>query len=818
MAQLSPVPIAVETLLSDVRYAIRVLLRTPGWTAMAVITLALGTGANTAVFSLVDALLFRPPPGVSAPDTLAAVYTSDFSSGPYGDTSYPDFVAIADGVQTFERVAAEYDEPFAPVRVGSEMQRVGISRVSGQYFNVLGAAPAAGRGISHIDASTDAPVAVVSDAFWARAFGRDPLAIGASIKLRERTFTIVGVAPPAFRGLDLSRAVDIWTPLKPDDTADARANRGLGVVARLRGGATRVEAQEQLTALAARRAREFPSTNLGTLDRPREPRPLTITPVTRIPPDARADVISLAAVLMGGVGLVLLLACANVASLLLSRATVRGRELAVRRALGAGAGRVIQQLLTETAVLAFAAAGVGLLVAAWTTDILPSYFPAEQASLLDSSLGWHVFAYAIALACASSLIVGIAPAVRSIRTPLAAALRGDGREVIDRAGARMRNALVSVQVGIACMLLIGAALLVQSVAHTLGADLGFRAKDAVLVPVEVPSTWTRAAVAAYYAQARARIAALPGVEAAAWVRTLTLARPARRGFRPEGYTFANGEDNELNVNDASAGYFETLGIPVRAGRTFTNADTNVSPRVVVVNEALARRFFHGDAMGKRMTDSSGTVLEIVGVVGDTKHVTVSEAPPPLVYYPLAQDVLPRMTLVARTGIPPEQLGEAIRRELRAIDADVAVFATTTLRAHVRDALGSERLTASLVSVCGLLALALAVVGLYGAIAYLVTRRTREIGVRIALGATPDHVLMLVVRQGLWIAGAGILVGMIAAALAAQALPLGLYGVTPLDPRTYVAVMVVLSLTAAVAALIPACRAVRIDPARALTQD
>jgi len=418
----------------------------------------------------------------------------------------------------------------------------------------------------------------------------------------------------------------------------------------------------------------------------------------------------------------------------------------------------------------------------------------------------------------SSFIVGIVPALRSIRAPLAATLRGDGREVTDRAGTRMRNALVSAQVGIACVLLIGAALLVQSVGPTLGADLGFRAKDAVLASVELPFTWKRTANQTYYDEARARIAALPGVESAAWVRTLTLARTARRGFRPEGYTFARGEDRELNVNYASAGYFETLGIPLRAGRAFTPADTDTSARVVIVNETLARRFFHGDAVGKRMTDSSDTVLEIVGVAGDTKHITVSEPVPPLVYYPLSQSGQPRMTLIARTAIPPEQLGDTVRRELRGLNADVAVFATTTLREHVKQALGSERLTASLVSVCGLLALALAVVGLYGAIAYLVTRRTREIGVRIALGATPDHVLMLVVRQGMWIAGAGILVGMVAAALAAQALPLGLYGVTPLDPRTYVAVMAVLTVTAAVAAAVPALRAVRIDPARALTRD
>jgi putative ABC transport system permease protein len=808
----------MESVLQDARFAIRGLLRTPGWTTMAVLTLALGTGANTAVFGLVDSLLFRTPPGIRSPGSLQRVFTSDFSSGPYGDSSYPDFAAMARAVPAFERVAAEDDERVAPVRVGNDLERLRVARVSGGYFALLGLAPAMGRAISDEDASTDAPVAVVSELFWTRAFARDPSAIGSTVRLQERPFTIVGIAPTDFRGLSLGKAVDIWTPLVPDERDEARRSRGIGVVARLKRGASEADAQAQLTALAAQLARDFPKTNVGTLDRPGDPRPMTTTPLTRITPDVRSDVISLAAVLMGGVGLVLVLACANVASLLLSRATVRARELAVRRALGAGSFRLLRQLLTESAVLAFAAGGVGILIAAWTTDVLPSFFPAEQAALLDTTPGWHVFAYAIGIAALSSLVVGLMPAIRSIRTPLAATLRGQGREVSDRAGGRLRGALVSAQVGIACVLLIGAGLLVQSVANTVDADLGFQTKNAVLASVELPAAWKTPAVLAYYDEARTRIEALPGVESAGWVRTLALNRPSRRGFRPQGYVFQQGEGRELNINYASPGYFETLGIPLRQGRTFAATDTETSQRVAVVNETLARRFFGGSAVGKRITDSYDRALEIVGVVGDTANVTVGEATPPLVYYPLAQSPASQMTLVVRTRLAPEQLGETIRRELRATNDNVAVFATRTLRAHVQEMLGAERLAASLVSVCGLLALALAVVGLYGAIAYLVTRRTREIGVRIALGATPRGVLALVVREGMWIAGVGIAIGLVAAAIAARALPLGLYGVTPLDVRTYVAVMLILAVTAALAALIPACRAVRIDPARALTHD
>src|ERR1051326_4547602 len=370
----------METLLQDIRYAFRTLLRTPGWTAMAGGTLGLGTGANTAVFSFVDALLFRPPPGVRAPGRVVSIFTSDFSSGPYGDTSYPDYLSMAGNVTAFETVAAEDDSLVAPIRIGDEVERVRISQVSGRYFSLLGLKPALGRVIADSDVAQAEQAIVISHAFWKRAFGGRSDALGATIKLNETPYIVVGVAPARFRGMNLGRGVDLWAPIViPDNTPDARQNRGLAVLARLGDGATLRDAQEQLSALAARLAHDFPTSNLGTL----EPRPMLVAPATRIGPRFRGQVVSLAAVLMGGVGLVLLLACANVASLLLSRSTTRAREIAVRRALGAGSRRLVRQLLTETAVLSFAAAGVGLLVAAWTTDILPSFFPAEQAQLLE---------------------------------------------------------------------------------------------------------------------------------------------------------------------------------------------------------------------------------------------------------------------------------------------------------------------------------------------------------------------------------------------------------------------------------------------------
>jgi predicted permease len=689
----------METLVADVRYGLRTLFRTPGWTSMAVLTLALGVGATTAVFSFVDALLFRQASGVSAGATLVSVYTSDFSSGPYGDSSYPDFVSMGSDTTAFVALAAEDRSSVALLRVGNEMERVRMSRVSGSYFDVIGGAPTLGRWILEEDTSAARPpVAVLSHALWQRAFGSDSGVIGTTVVLNGTLAEIIGVASQRFRGLDdLGHPIDVWTPLTPASAAPAeRGNRWLAVTGRLRPGVSLSEAQAQLATLAARLAREYPTTNLGTLERPRDPRPMFVLPATRIHPSFRGQVVMLSAVLMGGVALVLLLACANVASLFLARATTRGRELAMRRALGATAGRLIRQLLTETAILAAAAAGLGLLFAAWTADVLPSFFPPEQAIALDAAPGPHVFLFSIAVAVVAAIIVGLLPATRAVRPALAPTLRGSAGDIIDPGASRSRNVLVSIQVAIACVLLVSAALLTQSVARSLKADLGFSTRDALLTSVDLPSTWTEEQGNVFYAQAQTRVQMLPGVESAAWARSLPLGGTSRRGFRPEGYVPRSGEDLELNINIVSAGYFETLGIRVLEGRTFDRTDTASSRPVVVVNDALASRFFKGSSVGRHLTDSHKTVLEIIGVVRSGAHLTVGGQPVPLVYYPLTQSYSPRLSLIVRAGATPKRLAEDVKRQIRSFNADVPVFRTVTLRSHLEEALAADRLTASLV--------------------------------------------------------------------------------------------------------------------------
>ena len=810
----------METLLRDVRYAVRTLCRTPGWTSMAVLTLALGTGANAAVFSFVDALLFKPAPGVRPERPLVAVYTSDFSSGPYGLSSYPDYLSLKADTSPFRSLAALDDGATATMRIGDDLERVRVAQVSAEYFDTLGVRTINGRLINSSDIPPSAPpVAVIGHALWRRAFAADPATIGTTVMLNGQAFTVVGIAPPRFAGIDAGRSIEVWTPLQPSNSM-TRQNRQFRILGQLRAGVGLGEARAQLATLADRLAREFPDSNLGTLERPREPRPFAVIPATRIIPQQRAQVGMVASVLMGGVGLVLLLACANVASLMLSRTTTRAREIAVRRALGASGRRLLRQLLTETAVLAIASAGLAMIFAAWTADVLPSFFPAEQAAALDVTPGWRVAAFALTLSALAALLVGILPAMRAIRPPLAASLRGAAGDITEQTASRSRTVLVVAQVAIACVLLVTAALLAQSVSNQLNADPGFTMRRGLLATVEIPQSETNKGQL-FYEEARARVAALPGVEAVAWGRSLPLSGiGSRRGFAPEGYVPRDGEDLELYFNIVGREYFDTLGVPVLDGRGFTAADAGspeVSAPVVIVNEILAKRFFGGRAVGRSLTDSRGAKVEIVGVVRTGRFRTVTEEAPPIVYYPLGQFYSPRMSLIVRASVP-ERLAEPVRREIRTVSGNVPVFRVITLQGHLEEALAAERLSAALVTACAVLSALLAIVGLYGAVAYLVARRTREIGVRVALGAQPRHVVALVVRHGLVLAVAGIGIGLVSAVGFATLLRSMLHEVSPASPLTHGAVGLGLAAVAALAAYVPARRAVRIDPARALASD
>lgn len=813
----------MDTLLQDLRYAVRMIAKSPGIAAIAFLTIGVATGANATVFGFVSALLLRPAPGVVEPGSLISVFTSDYSSGPYGSSSYPDYLSLKSDAPAFSRMAAELDNSAGVVQIGERVERVPVSSVTPEYFDLLGVKPALGRLITAGDAEPGAPdVVVIGYNLWSRTLAKDPLILDTTLTANGRTYSIVGVVAEGFEGLDLGGAVQVWKPLVPPPASpQARGNRSLSIVARLRDGISLREAQTQVSGLAARLAQAHPESNLGTLQAPTEPRPMFVLQHTRLPPDLRPTVEAVGAILIGAVGLVLVIACANVAGLLVSRAISRDREMAVRLALGAGRLRIVRQLLTESLLLGIGGGVCGLLLALWTADVLPSFFPAEQARLLDTSVNVGVVSYIAVLSVASSLLFGLAPALHASGTASAISLRASaGRTSDGRGGTRLRRVLVAGQVAAAVVLLVCSGLLVKSLANALEADLGFGTREGVVATAELPDTVAELQGLQYYSAVLERVRGLSGVRGAAFVRNLPLSRSSRRGFQVEGYQPKPNEDMELVINVASPGYFETMQIPLRQGRTFDSRDRAGAPAVAIVNDLLAARFFGNNALGKKITDSSGRAMEIVGVVQAHKYLTVQEPPVPTVFYPLEQEYRPRMTLVARVDRSPVGMIDPIRRMMNEVNARVPVYRAMALSSHFDESVAADRMTTSLVALCGGMALLLATLGVYGVIAYAVVRRAREIGIRMALGARPPDVIRLILTEGLSVTGFGAALGLVAAALTSQALGslTPLYGVNPTDPLTYAVVPALLVCVAVIAAMPPTRKALRLDPNVVLRQE
>ena len=809
----------VTTFLQDIRYSLRGLARTPGFTAIVLITVAVGTGANASVFSFVNALLLRPAAGVVDPAGLVAVYTSDYSSGLYGDSSYPDYRSMKDDTQTFAALAAYETHP-AVLRADGAAERVQALDVTGDFFGVVGVRPALGRLLFDGDTAPDAPrVVVVSDRLWRRTFAADPAIVGRTLTLGADTFTIVGVTPPRFDALDLGNTTDVWTPMHaPAATPAARDDRGLSIIGRLATGVSIDEAQRRLTGLARRLADAFPETNRGTLGRQDAPRPMTVRGHMRLGPAFRGQLATIGAVLFAATILVLLIACANVASLLLARSTARRREISVRLALGASRGRIARQLITESLVIGVAGGALGLLVTLWSIRVLPTFFPADIARLIDLRVDTSELVFMLMVAIGAAVLFGLAPALHARRWSGALSVRAEGGA--DGAGAlRMRHLLVVAQVALSCVLLVSSGVLVKSLANLVGADLGFDTRAGVVASVEIPSARVpRDQGAQYYQDLVATLRAVPGVEDASLTSALPLSGSGRRQFGIAGYTPKPGEGTELNVSVVEGRYFDVIGIPVLAGRTFDARDNASSQRVVVVNDLMARRYFDGAAVGRHLLDSNNVDLEIVGVVRSSAYLTPQDPIVPFVYYPLAQAYRPAMQIVARTAVDPESMIESLRRAMRRLRPDVAVYRVITLESHLSEAIVTDRLSAALVTACGLLATLLAAVGLYGVMSYAVVRRSREIGVRVALGARPGQIVRVMAREGLVLTLLGVVVGLAAAAGATRLLAGLLFGVGVIDTTTFVAAPLMLGTTAIVAALVPLRRALRVDPMVILRQD
>ncbi|MGH9769544.1 MAG: ABC transporter permease [Blastocatellia bacterium] len=821
----------MQTLWQDLRYGARMLLKNPGFTLIAVITLALGIGANSVIFSLVNALLLRPLP-VEKPEQLAAVYTSDFSSTQYGGSSYPDYVDFRDRNQVFSGMAAYTITPFS-LNVDGTNERAFGEIVSGNYFSTLGVTPALGRGFLPEEDRTpgERAVAVISHKLWQNRFGGDPAIAGRTVKINGHPFTIVGVAPEKYSGLTRGIGAELWVPammmkqaLPGSDFLVARGDRAFFVMGRLKPGVTLDQAQANFRPIAEQLFKEWPQhwTNIRN-----QSRVISLLPEgqARVIPDFRTPVLIFMAMLMTVVGLVLLIACANVANLLLARATARRKEIAIRLSLGAGRGRLIRQLITESVLLALLGGGAGLLIASWGTGLLMAFKPPAPVPIeIDLGADWRVLGFTFGLSLLTGVLFGLAPALAASRPDLVASLK-------DEAGAgsgrgRLRGALVIAQVALSLMLLICSGLFIRSLRNAGSVDPGFDADNLLAMSMDLQlQGYTEPTGRNFSRQLLDRVRALPGVVSASMSDELPLGITggARRAITIEGYTAQPGESTEVGSAAVAAGYLETLRIPLLHGRAFTEQDREGAPGVVMVNEAFARRYWPGqEPIGKRIQmgvarsgANDSPYLEVAGVVKDGKYVTLGEEATPFVYLNLAQQYRSSPTLVVRTRGNPVDYLPAVRNEVAALDKTLPLYDVKTMRQHLGLALLPARLAGSVLGVFGLVALILAAAGIYGVMAYSVAQRTREIGIRMALGASASAVLKLVVRQGMTLTLIGVAIGLTASFALTRLMKTLLFGVSATDPLTFVVITLLLTVVALVAALVPARRAANVDPMVAL---
>lgn len=820
----------MDTLWQDLTHGVRRLWRAPGFTIVAVATLALGIGANTAIFGLVNALLLRPPAHVAEPERLVMLYTSDFSGPAYGSSSYADFLDFREATDVFEGITL-FRPGIVGIGAGDALERTGAELVTADYFRVLGTPMRLGRSFLDEEGEVGAePVAVISYALWQRRFGGDPGIVGRAIDLNGRRVTVVGVAPERFAGRFPGFVVDVWVPfaqgpalgLASADALTSRGDRGVQVIARLRPGVTLEAAQERMRVVARRLHAAYPDAWTDVNDQGRRITLLSESEA-RLPPQIKLPVLGILGLLGAVVGIVLLICCANLAGLLLARASGRRREIAIRASLGAGRRRLVRQLLTESAVLATVGAALGLLLATWATDLLlAAELPVPVRLEFDLSPDGRVLGFTALVAAAATLAFGLAPALRVSGVAPGETLRSESMAATGgRRRLTLQNALVVAQVALSLVLVVGALLFVRTLQHTAGVDLGFRPDNLLLVSVEPPPGSAPGADAdALGLEMRERVAALPGVVAATWADRVPLdLASGRRWVVVEGYEPRTGEDMEFHNMRVGPGYFETLGVPLLRGRGLEEADREGAPGAVVVNEAFARRFWpDGDALGRRIgiSGSAGPVLEIVGVTTTGKYLSPVEEERPFIYFPALQ-VPGRgpFTLHVRTAGDPTSLASAVRREIAATAPGWIVTAVRTMDDQLGVALLPQRLAAGALGLFGTLALGLAALGLYGVVAYAVAQRTREFGIRIALGAEGNAILRMVLRQGAGLVGTGVAIGMAGTLAVARLLEGLLLGTSALDPLAFGGAAATLVGVALLASWVPARRAVRVDPVVAL---
>jgi predicted permease len=815
----------MQTLWQDLRYGARMLVKKPGFTLIAVLTLALSIGANTAIFTWLKAIFLQPLPGVAVSERLVTLHSVLSRSGDRAiPVSYPDYKDYRDRNEVFSGLAAFTLESFNLLDGAGQPERVWGSVVSGNYFEVLGVRMARGRGFAPEEDRTPGshPVVVISYGLWQRRFAADPALVGKTIKLNQRDFTVIGVAAAGFAGSYVGLALDLWAPvmMSPQltprgDRLNARDTQWLSVIGRLRDGVAFEQAEADVQTIAAQLARDYPKTNEG----------IGVTLFTLVSePNGAGQMLPVLAVLMVVAGLALLVACANVANLLLARAAGRSREMGIRTALGASRVRLIWQMLTESLLLAGLGGAAGMLLAMWLSDAMSWLLP-PMGLPLSLNLAWdyRVPGFALALTLVTVIAVGLVPALRATKVDPVVSLRDETGAI----GAllwrsRLRGALVVTQVAVSLVLLVCAGLFIRTLWQERKVNLGFDPERALLVSMDLfPNGYDEKRSVEFYRQLVARVAALPGVERVSLSNRVppALFSGSSSSFEIEGYAPRADELINIEFEVIAPGYFQTMRIPLAEGREFSEADQAQSSPVVIINETMARRYWAGQSpLGRRLRAGSGAWLTVIGVARDVKHFGATEPAQPWIYYPHAQQPNRQMTLVARTAGDPWQAFPGVRGALQALDATLPLFDEKTLQTHSGVALFLDRLAVIFLSAFGLLALTLAAIGLYGVLAYTVTQRTREIGIRMALGAQTGDLLKLVVKQGMILALIGVALGLVAALALTRLMESLLFGVSATDPLTFALIPLLLVAVALLACYIPARRATKVDPMIALRHE
>jgi putative ABC transport system permease protein len=810
----------LETLWQDVQYGIRMLVKTPGFTVISVLALALGIGANTAIFSVVNAVLLRPLP-YNDPDRLVHVLRTQppIMRGPI---SRPDFMEWQAQQKVFQRIAAYYPETYNLTGI-DEAERIGGARVTESFFELFGIAPARGRFWSSAEeqAGSSGRVAVISYGMWQRNFGADPQLVGRTVSLNGEAYTVVGVAPPGF---SFPRRSEIWTPaLLAEDKRD-RGSNYLMVIARLTDGVTVTQAQAQMNQVASVLAQQYPEndTNLS----------VTISPLQE---EQVRGIRPVLLILLGAVAFVLLIACANVANLLLARATARQKEIAVRTALGATRGRIIRQLLTESVLLALLGGCLGVLLSMWGIRLLVALAPATIPRVQEVGLDQWVLGFTLLVSVVTGILFGLAPALQvstnNLNEVLKEGTRGASTSSPHRAS--LRRVLVVVEIALSLVLLVSAGLLVASIRRLTEVNPGFNPQNLLTANVSFPrkpsstDDGTEAGEAAqvqdaanFLAEVQSRVSRLPGVEAVGAINDLPVAGngSVNGDFNIEGRPkYRSGEAPVAEFRLITADYFSAIGIPLLKGRTFNQGDGPRAQVPIMINETLARRFFPSeDPLGKRLLVLDEKPHEIVGVVGDARQWGLDRPPDPEIYFSYSQIAFsPSTTLVLRTNVEPGSLSDSLRRAVRDVNHDAPVYSVKTMMQVLSESTAQRRFNTILMTSFAGVALLMAAIGLYGVISYSVAQRVHEIGIRMALGAQVGDVIRMVLWQGFQLALAGVVSGLVISIILTRVMTNLLYGVSATDPLTFTFVSVLLTAVALLACYIPARRAAKVDPMIAL---